>query len=107
MVRTIALALLVACAGSGSDPCDGIAGSSWQSVDELECGLTLDGTALCHWSLSFAADGTFSWQYSDIGDSGTWTCADGVITGDASGGPVEGTLDGDALTWDDVAYEQL
>lgn len=49
-------------------------------IDELECGLGSNGPVLCHWTLAFGVDGTFEWMYSDIGQSGSYNCDEGVMT---------------------------
>ena len=91
---------------SGADPlCAVVPDSTWSSVEELECGLGPKGEVLCHWSLSFGADGSFGWQYSDVGESGTWTCADGTIHADTGGRVIAAELsDPTHLSWDGVAY---
>lgn len=87
------------------DLCDGLAGSAWSSVDELECGRTPDGVALCHWRLSFSAR-DWNWHGSDYAEAGTWTCTAGSITSDGwDGTRVRGVLsDATHLTWDGTAY---
>lgn len=60
--------------------CDEIIGTVFLSVEELECGIGPKGPVLCNWRLTFNVDGTYEWFYSDIGDNGTYICADGVIT---------------------------
>jgi hypothetical protein len=86
--------------------CDAISGRTFASVEELECGISPDGVALCHWHLTFNTDGTWSWQHSDYGESGTWDCADGVVS---STGPssYSGTYDPltDTLSWDGHDYQ--
>lgn len=86
--------------------CGFVLGRTFTSVEELECGLGPKGPALCNWSVAFAFDGTFMWMHSDVGEGGSYACADGTIT--ISDGPmVEAAYDADAdtLTWDGVQYE--
>jgi hypothetical protein len=89
---------------TGSQNCD-LAGTRWMSLDPHECGLGPDGVVLCHWRLGFT-DTAWDWMHSDVGEFGTWTCADGAITGARSGGSgITGTLvDATHLTWDGLPY---
>jgi len=89
---------------SDGDVCAFLDGKAFASVAELECGLTPDGPLPCRWSVSFA-DGRYDYHFSDVQQSGSFTCNGGTITG--SGG-VSGTYDFDTgtLLWDGVAYMQ-
>lgn len=87
-------------------PCEAIVGTTFLSVDQLECGLGEDGPMLCNWRLSFEEDGDYLWMYSDVGQGGTYTCEGGVIT--LLEGPVidhSYDLFAGILTWDGVDYE--
>lgn len=90
------------------DACALLAGKTFKSVDELECGLGPNGVELCRWTLTFT-DATYQHMYSDVGETGTYTCAGGVIMGKASGLDEDraGTIDGatGALVWQTIAYE--
>jgi hypothetical protein len=87
----------------------------YQSVDELECGLTPDGTAMCHWMLSFtatagdASTGTLSWSHSDVGESGSYTCDGTAITANVTGRDVTVVLSATTgtLVFDGIAYEPI
>ncbi|MEM6295364.1 MAG: hypothetical protein AAGA54_29090 [Myxococcota bacterium] len=87
------------------EACDAVVGAAFESVDELECGITPDGINTCNWTLSFSADGQYAWTYSDVGEGGGYACKDGLIILDnnpgfsASYDPNSGTL-----TWDGVDY---
>lgn len=86
--------------------CDFLVGKTFGSDVEMECGLGPNGPEPCTWTITFA-ESTYEHNYSDIQDSGTYTCADGVIA--AMGGfdmAHAGTVDAETgkLTWDDVAY---
>jgi hypothetical protein len=91
------------------DDCAFLAGKTFSSDAELECGYAPTGGGLCHWTISFTETG-WDHQFSDYGENGTYTCEDGAIVGTAVGvaGDPEraGTIDGEAgkLLWDDVAY---
>ncbi len=88
-----------------TDLCAAVAGSNWSSVDELECGRTPYGVALCHWRLSFSAR-DWNWHGSDYAEAGTWTCTAGNITSDGwDGTRVRGVLsDATHLAWDGTDY---
>ena len=106
MIALVLGVLGAACDGS-ANACDVVEGRTFLSVDERECGLTPDGPAMCHWRLQFS-DGEYSWSYSDVSESGTYTCDGDTL--DASGGggaSYRGTVesDPDRLTWDGVTYE--
>ena len=83
--------------------CEAIVGTTFASIEELECGLGPTGPVPCHWQIVFEEDGDYLWNYSDVGEGGTYTCADGVIdTG------IDHDIAYDAttgiLTWDAVEY---
>lgn len=89
------------------DACAAVSGRTFASLEELECGLGPNGVVLCHWHLTLSANGSWTWQHSDYGESGTWTCAEGVVTGLISGpGAYTGTYDTvtGTLTWDGHDY---
>lgn len=91
---------------AGLGDCAAIAGRTFTSVEELECGLGPNGVELCNWSVAFGFDGTFTWMHSDVGEGGSYACADGVIT--VVDGPMVDVVydDGnDQLTWDGVLYQ--
>lgn len=94
--------------GSPDEACDDIVGTTFQSVEQQECGLGKDGPILCNWTLDFGADGSFLWMYSDIGEGSNYTCIGGVImlegleTPDHSYDPGTGILD-----WDGLDYEAV
>jgi hypothetical protein len=91
----------------GACPVDG---KSFFSRDEMECGLNDSdaGVALCFWRVSFLADGTFTWTYSDTGATGTYTCNGAVVTGERAfgAGTIVGSYDAASgqLTWAGAVY---
>jgi hypothetical protein len=91
--------------GAPVDDCAFLVGRSFASDMMLECGLGPNGPELCNWTLSFTMTG-YDHQYSDIGESGDYTCRGGAITGTAGDVQHAGTVDADTgkLIWDDVAY---
>ena len=87
----------------GGDVCPLIAGMTFRSVTEHECGR---GGLMCRWSIAFMTS-TFDWTYSDIGESGTYTCSGAMVTGHGAGSrTIAGQYDAasQTLTWDGVAY---
>ena len=88
------------------DDCAFLVGKTFKSDEELECGLGPNGVELCNWTLSFKAD-TYSHQYSDIGEQGSYTCEAGQIKAvDGANGPHGGTIDAETgeLVWDTIVY---
>ena len=99
---------LIGC--TDTSDCPVASGDVFGSVEEHECGLTADsGVAMCHWRITFDA-GTWSWQYSDVGESGTWWC-DGTLVNASTDAGTRLTVSWDAtteqLTWQDVAYARV
>lgn len=89
---------------SGAD-CDAIVGMRFESVEELECGLSKDGEVLCHWSIDFSDEGDYQWTYSDIGEGGHYACKDGNIAVDNNPSLSIAFDPGSGiLTWDGVEY---
>ena len=92
--------------GTGGDACAAIAGKTFSSVDEHECGRGPDGGFFCHWRLTFTTTG-FTWQHSDYAEAGTYTCSANTVTGQRpTGSPITGQYDAasQTLTWDGIAY---
>jgi hypothetical protein len=117
-------ALLVGCAAdtSPNDPtdagavdgqngaCTAFEGRRFSSVEELECGLTPDGVARCHWSLELSAQdaqrSNFTWHHSDVGESGAVRCTGRRLSTDGIGRIYTGDYDPASrrLTWDGIPY---
>lgn len=76
---------------------------AYVSVEAQECGR---GGARCHWRISFS-NGRYEWKFSDVRDGGTYTCADGVVTGKGLDSEFVGHLTPEGLTWHGVAYEPV
>lgn len=53
--------------------CADFAGT-YETKEEKECGKTPTGVAMCKWRLSFSPEGSFSWRFSDISQSGQYFC---------------------------------
>jgi hypothetical protein len=57
------------------DVCPDVAGRSFLSVgDQSDVGLGPDGVLLGHWGVSFDLSGKYYWSYSDVEESGDYTC---------------------------------
>jgi len=98
------------CFGSGGpDACTLITGHTFVSVNQMECGLGANGVATrCNWRVSFT-DGIYSWSYSDVIETGSYSCDGATITtarNVASTTPLLGWLDFQTgqLTWDGATY---
>ncbi|MCA9653973.1 MAG: hypothetical protein H6712_03745 [Myxococcales bacterium] len=88
--------------------CAEIVGTTFQSVDELECGLDPMGPVLCHWTLEFGSDGSFLWMYSDIGEGGTYSCVGGMVVLEGNETPDHSyDLETHILNWNGVDYEPV
>lgn len=91
------------------DACDQVEGQSFRSVTPGECGLTPTGVATCPWTISFR-DERFSWSYSDVQESGPYSCDDELIVGHPGLGDqaYEGRFDEDReiLIWQDREYRR-
>jgi hypothetical protein len=92
--------------GSGGDVCPLLAGMTFRSVTEQECGRGPDGGARCRWVISFRSASMFDWQHSDYAETGTYSCSGTMVTGNAQTKTVTAQYDAASqiLTWDDLAY---
>lgn len=93
---------------SSPGACAAITGKMFMSLSQGECGLASDGgLVLCHWHITFSDGGSFYWQHSDYGQTGTYTCDGDAVSGMTNGG---GTISGSwdstraQLIWDARAY---
>lgn len=100
-----------AAAVDGQDgACAALEGRSFSSVDELECGLTPDGVARCHWTLAISAldaqRSNFMWRYSDVGESGAIRCTGRHLSTDGFGATHTGDYDPATrqLVWEQIPY---
>jgi hypothetical protein len=116
----VLLFALGACTTGMSDPstveqqngaCVELEGRTFTSLSELECGLTPDGVARCHWSVSFAtrdsAASELAWSYSDVSEHGRAECRGSTVIATVNGRTVTGTFDAIAqrLTWAGELYQ--
>ena len=111
---------VAACTGGMQDPstveqqegaCIALEGRRFESVNDLECGRSPNGAALCKWKLDFSPrddeSTTFQWTYSDVGDTGHIECDGATITSiTASPHQVSGSFDAitQKLVWEDQTY---
>lgn len=90
--------------------CTAFEGRTFESLEEHECGLGPGGTAMCLWHLRFepidASHSKFSWQHSDVGETGSVRCTGRTLLTDGIDRVYSGSYDPDArrLTWDRVLY---
>ena len=91
--------------------CIALEGRRFETAAELECGRSPGGVELCKWQLVFAtgddASSQFTWQYSDVGESGHIECDGATITNvSSSPRPISATFDAvtQKLVWEDQTY---
>ena len=89
--------------------CSILPGSGWETFEPLECGEGPNGQVfLCHWAIKFERD-IYSWAWSDIMESGEYTCEFGEISTPRQGnrpGPRGQILSGEELEWDGMMYRR-
>jgi len=89
--------------------CSALEGRRFESVNDLECGLTPNGVGLCKWSISFATrddvSSSFAWSYSDVGESGMIECH-GATINSLTQRQINGTFDPatNKLVWEGQTY---
>ena len=109
---------LTACTGGMQDPstveqqegaCIALEGRRFESVAELECGLTPNGVAHCKWSLQFTTrddlSSGFQWSHSDVGEAGHIECH-GATINSLTQRPINGSFDPvtQKLVWEGQTY---
>lgn len=119
MRRTCLIVLVAACT-TGSAPsmpapttrCADLEGKTFASLTQGECGLGPSGPTMCTWHLTFTANGntstSYSWQHSDVEESGEIQCDGAQVTDVTSGSAtLRGTYDASTtqLVWDGVTYQ--
>lgn len=85
-----------------ADACDTIDGKTYTSLEQMECGLGPMGPVPCNWTITFTA-GDWEWAYSDVIETGTYTCSGNDIDGGTYGGSLDPTTG--ILTWEGAEYE--
>lgn len=109
--------LLVAACTTQTDPagpgarrrCADLEAKTFSSLTQGECGLGPNGPSLCTWHVMFAAADAmttaFTWQHSDVEESGDVYCIGGDVY-DAGSAATRGTYDAASgrLVWDMVTY---
>lgn len=78
------------------------------------CGFDSRGDYSCSdtfgsWVVQFGKTGQVYWSTGETSSSGPYTCNNGTLRANlanrpASKNPVEGNIEGNVLTWDDVVY---
>lgn len=86
--------------------CDELLNSEFRSVRQKEIGLGPDGPVMGYWTVSFS-ENEVSWHYSDVIESGTYSCSESIINvklilGDAF--RVGYDSDKDILSWQGDEY---
>ena len=113
---------LAACTGGMQDPstveqqegaCFALEGRRFESANELECGRTPNGVALCKWQLAFASrdeeSSQFMWQTqisADVGETGHIACDGATIIVTSLPREINATFDAatQKLVWEDQTY---
>ncbi len=109
--------LLVAACTTPTDPaapdarrrCADLEGKTFASLTQGECGLGPSGPTACTWHVMFApadaATTAFTWQHSDVEESGDVYCIGGDVY-DAGSAATRGSYDATTqhLVWDSVTY---
>jgi len=95
---------------SFSNACIAVEETTFRSVRMLDRGLGPDGVIMGYWVISFG-NGNFSWDWSDISESGVYECDGWNITGYQDNRKYEhhGTYDKetDILLWEGVEYIKI
>lgn len=90
--------------------CIALEGRTFHSVNDLECGRGPEGTARCHWTLTFAIRDTdasdFAWSFSDVQEAGRAECRGQSIVASGASRTLSGTFDSatQMLTWAGEVY---
>lgn len=89
------------------DDCNLISNSSFRSINQYEIGLGPNGPAMGYWGITFR-ENKFEWGYSDVSESGTYTCKNNVLYAQAYNRSITAHYDGSKkiLTWDGVEYKK-
>jgi hypothetical protein len=107
LAATAAATLVAACSG---DACDELEDRTFRAITEAECGLGPGGgqpqPVMCHWTIGFHLR-RFTWNHSDMQESGSYSCDGDTVRGDSDTGPVyTGVYDDtrSVLTWEGREY---
>lgn len=93
---------------SNVDGCSFISNSTFRSINQYEVGLGPNGPAMGYWGITFQGN-TFDWSYSDVVESGTYTCKSNVLQAKLSNRSIAVHYDGkqEILTWDGIEYKRI
>lgn len=100
-----------------SDGCNLISNSSFRSINQYEVGRGPNGPAMGYWDVHFQkgttlsdyGKPTFQWSYSDVGETGTYTCRNNVLQVKFSDRSFTTRYDEikEVLIWDGVEYKRV
>ncbi|MCG3136773.1 MAG: hypothetical protein HJJLKODD_00609 [Phycisphaerae bacterium] len=96
--------------GCGSDmDCENLSEAAFRSVEIYDLGLGPDGPVPGHWTIYFE-DGHYTWNYTDVVNTGNFICSDGEIlrvtkTGLESTGTFDSTTG--ILVWQGREYQVI
>ena len=86
-----------------TDICSDISSMAFSSNKKYEIGLGPDGEQMGYWGIDFDK-GTFTWSYSDVSQSGTYTCNNNTITATLPNQTIIATFDNGILLWEGKTY---
>lgn len=91
-----------------ADPCAWLASRRFRSAQTFPGGLGPDGPVEDHQQLEFAG-GKYSWMREDFSNSGTYRCADGVVSAWDLGESIEAHVDAARriLVWNGIEFEPV
>jgi len=94
---------------TAADGCDVPIPATFESLEELDCGLGADSCVwLCRWRIVLESDGTWYRSLYDFGESGEWSCSGSTLLLTPSGGdaPLEATYTPETgrLVLEDIVY---
>jgi hypothetical protein len=95
--------------GNDSDGvCEEVYNERFRSINQYEVGpIPEGGVAYGYWWVIFS-DNTVEWAYSDIVETGTFTCENGIINASINNREIEASYDegSEILTWDGIEYKE-
>lgn len=108
LLPLVSLILVVGQGGTQDPVANPLAGKKFLSLEKLESGLSPNGVVLDHWQLDFK-DKTFSWRYSDVGETGNYEYnpKTGVILANTRNRKLQANFDAKTgvLTWEKQKYK--
>ena len=86
-----------------TDICSDISSMAFSSNKKYEIGLGPDGEQMGYWGINFGKD-TFTWSYSDVSQSGTYTCDNNTITAILPNQTIIAIFNNGILLWEGKTY---